>query len=126
MYGWSFAKYPDLTNPLENKAMTYYQEGFTLPVYVVFQLNTDYGLFHAGVGAYYTRVFKGGLKKIDPVWGYLNRNQFGIAWDLGSRYHGFDISVYFRYQLNSIASDSTVPAHLRNFYAGLGLTYFFF
>lgn len=125
MYGWSFAKYPDLSNPLANKAKTFYQEGFTLPLCLVFQLNTDYGLFHAGIGAYYTRVFKGGLKKEDPVWGYLNRNQGGIAWDLGYRYHGFDISVYSRYQLNSITNDSSVPAHLRNFYSGVSLTYFF-
>ena len=122
MYGWSMAKYPDPSNPA-TKSKRYYQEGLTIPLSVVLQANTKYGIMHFGLGGYYMRVFKGGLMK-QVSWSNLNRNQGGVVWDLGWRFHGLDFSVYGRYQLNYYTSDTT-PPRLRNFYSGVRLTYYF-
>ncbi len=122
MYGWSMARYVN-TSDIFNKSLRYYQEGVTMPLSAVFQWNTNYGLFHAGLGFYYTRVFKGGIVKEKP-WATIQKNQFGMEWSLGYRFHGFDISVYGRYQFNWFTTDTTMP-HLRNFYSGVRLSYFF-
>lgn len=122
MYGWSMARLIDTTD-MYNRSLRYYQEGLTIPLSVVFQLNTDYGLFHAGVGFYYTRVFKGGIMYETP-WDKVRKDQVGMEWSLGYRYHGFDCSLYARYQFNYFTYDHNDP-QLRNFYSGVRLTYFF-
>lgn len=122
MYGWSFAKYVDTAN-IFNNSLRYYQEGLTLPLSAVFQWNTNYGLFHASVGMYYTRVFKGGIVK-QASWPSIRKNQFGMEWSLGYRFHGLDLSVYGRYQFNYFTTDTSMPK-LRNFYSGVRLSYFF-
>ena len=122
MYGWSMAKYVD-TADVFNHSKRYYQEGLTIPLSVVFQWNTDYGLFHAGAGFYYTRVFKGGLVKEKP-WSTVRKDQVGTEWSLGYRFHGLDLTVYGRYQINWFTYDKSLP-NLRNFYSGVRLTYFF-
>ena len=93
---------------------------------IVFQKNTNYGIPHAGIGLYYTRVFKGGIIK-EAIWSDINKNQLGLEWDLGWRFHGLDLSVYGRYQFNHITDGTIDPntAHLRNFYSGVRLSYYF-
>lgn len=125
MYGWSMARYIDTANFL-NHSKRYYQEGLTVPLSIVFQKNTNYGIPHAGIGLYYTRVFKGGIIK-EAIWSDINKNQLGLEWDLGWRFHGLDLSVYGRYQFNHITDGTIDPntAHLRNFYSGVRLSYYF-
>jgi len=122
MYGWSMARYID-TSDVFHHSKRYYQEGLTVPLSVVFQLNTDYGLFHAGVGMYYTRVFKGGLTK-EPVWDFVRKDQVGMEWTLGYRYYGVETTIYARYQFNDFTYKSDMPDFC-NFYSGIRLTYYF-
>ena len=122
MYGWSMAKYVDTTNIFKN-SLRYYQEGLTLPLSVVFQHNSDYGLFHAGIGFYYTRVFRGGVKNLKPS-PSVRKDQVGLEWSLGYRFHGLDLSLYARYQFNYFTYDQSLP-RLRIFSSGARLTWFF-
>lgn len=121
-YEKSKAGYPDLED-LYGHSYTYWQEAITVPVTFIYNLRTQYGTPHIGLGLYYSHVFSAGLRK-QLAWDYTRRDQWGIQWGIGYRIGNFDFNAIWRYQLNDITGRTEDPG-MKNHYGTFQVGYYF-
>ena len=111
LYEYLNAKYPD-ENDLYSAYIPYHQESVLAPVNLVFKAGEAGVDFSVGLGGFYGYILKANVKDMPEL--VINRNQFGIDWNIGLQMGKFKISGEWRYQLNPLFVGDGVPkANLR-------------